>query len=264
MDKYLPDGLDFFVILSSVAGINGAPSQSSYSAASTFQDAFARWRQARGQRCISLDMGIIQDIGFIAENAESTNAMAKTTRDFKSLRQRDVRFLIKYACHPKLAPLNSPWDTQILAALTTPEYVRRKEEKEDLVWMRQPIFRHLYRMERANKQGLPSDTAAPDSVGSQIREANTVAEAAAAVIAGFSNRLARSLSVSVDDIDANRPPYTFGVDSLVAVEFRMWFATEVGSDVPVVKILSGSTVAQLCTEAAEKSSFLQKTEAQEE
>lgn len=40
-----------------------------------------------------------------------------------------------------------------------------------------------------------------------------------------------------------------GVDSLVAVEIRTWFSEEVGLDVGVLKILSGSSIEDLVDDA---------------
>lgn len=40
-----------------------------------------------------------------------------------------------------------------------------------------------------------------------------------------------------------------GIDSLVAVEIRSWFLKELNVDVPVLKIIGGDSIAELCTEA---------------
>lgn len=40
-----------------------------------------------------------------------------------------------------------------------------------------------------------------------------------------------------------------GIDSLVAVDLRAWFVTELGIDMPILKILGGSTIIDLATDA---------------
>lgn len=48
------------------------------------------------------------------------------------------------------------------------------------------------------------------------------------------------------------PLVELGIDSLVAVEVRGWFLKELKTDIPVLKVLGGGTVATLCQQALEK------------
>lgn len=59
----------------------------------------------------------------------------------------------------------------------------------------------------------------------------------------------------IEDIYTDVPIIDLGIDSLVAVEIRDWLFAEVGHDVPVLKILGGSSVKQICTEVVEDLSF---------
>ncbi|XP_044721361.1 KR domain-containing protein [Hirsutella rhossiliensis] len=258
LHSHLPPDMDFFVLLSSLAGIHGAGSQSNYAAANAFLDGFARFRHAQGQRCVSLDLGFVESIGFIAERADVAQSMAMTYLDHRALRESDLFFLLKYACNP-LLDVPSPWETQILGALTTPAFVRRGGLLQEHRWMHLPVFRHLYCMEEQGHEGSTAAGAEQvDGAAAQLRAAASVAEAAAAITGLFAKRLARSLAVPVEDIDIDRPPYAFGVDSLVAVELVGWFSNEIRADVPVVQILSRSTIAQLGLLAAEKSLHMQQ------
>jgi hypothetical protein len=254
LDKLLPDNLDFFVILSSIAGVCGAVSQSSYAGASIFQDAFARYRHARGQHCISLDLGIVQDVGYVAERVDVARFLAMSMADHKVLSEDDLHFMVKYACSPHTR-VSSPWDTQIIGALTTPSFVRRHGNLEDHAWMRMPMFCHLYQMEQEENKHSAAPLQA-NSVESQLAETKTLGEAASVITKALANRLARALAVPVEDIDVNMPPFTFGVDSLVAVELMFWFSNEIRADVPVVQILGNSSVTKLGLYAAGMSGYV--------
>lgn len=59
----------------------------------------------------------------------------------------------------------------------------------------------------------------------------------------------------IENIYTDVPIIDLGIDSLVAVEIRNWLFAEVGHDVPVLKILGGSSVKQICTEVVEDLSF---------
>lgn len=48
------------------------------------------------------------------------------------------------------------------------------------------------------------------------------------------------------------PLLELGVDSLVAVEVRSWFLKELQVDIPVLKVVGGASVAELCQKALEK------------
>ncbi|KAI1505022.1 hypothetical protein F5X99DRAFT_369235 [Biscogniauxia marginata] len=242
--------MDFFVILSSLAGILGASSQSNYAAANSFLDAFARYRHSRGERCIFLDLGILENIGYTAERIDVAQALSMTYTDHKYLHKSDLHFMLKYACNPRLS-VSSPWETQLPGALTTPAYVKRGGVIQEHGWMRLPMFCHLYQMEQ--EMMSTTTTTQIDSASSRLRAAESLMGAADVITALLVNCLARSLAVPVEDIDINRPPHAFGVDSLVAVELLHWFSTEIRTDISVVQILGNSTIAQLSILAAEKS-----------
>lgn len=53
----LPQGMDFFICLSSISGIVGSGGQANYAAANTYMDAFVRYRIMRGEKATSLDLG---------------------------------------------------------------------------------------------------------------------------------------------------------------------------------------------------------------
>lgn len=277
--------MDFFVILGSIAAFIGPASQSNYAGASAFQDAFARRRRARGEHCVTIDLGAVEGIGYIAERLDVARNVDMMFVDHKVLRERDVHFVLKWACHPGLlssraspsssraSPSSPPslWDAQIVAGLTTPAFVRKGGILQDHKWMRIPMFRHLYRMEQqasavggvahsaaAAAAGEGEDGDAAENAGVLLRSVvRSRAEAADVVTRLLARRLARSLAVPVEDIDVGRPAYAFGVDSLVAVELLFWFSTEVRADVPIVQILGSSTIAQLGVIAASKSEHLQ-------
>ncbi|KAI0199868.1 hypothetical protein F4808DRAFT_471302 [Astrocystis sublimbata] len=252
LHNYLPARLDFFVMLSSIAGVNGAASQSPYSAASIFEDAFARFRHAQGQHCVSLDLGVVRDVGYVAERVDVARFLALSMTDHKSLTEGELHFMLKYACSPSLSStMTSPWDSQIIGALTTPAFIRHRGVVEDHGWMRMPVFCHLYQMEREMKtQDRAATIAQSNSVETQLTGTKTLTEAAEVVTRALASRLARALAVTVKDIDVRKPPFTYGVDSLVAVELIFWFSNEVRADIPVIQILGNQTIAQLGSFAA--------------
>src|SRR5690349_20421129 len=62
--------LDFFIVLSSVAGAVGNRGQAAYAAANCFLNAFVQYRTNKGLPASSIDLTAVSDVGYLAENAE--------------------------------------------------------------------------------------------------------------------------------------------------------------------------------------------------
>lgn len=59
--------LDFMVFCSFQSGVFGNPSQAQYAAGNTYQDALAHYRRAQGLKVVSVNLGIMRDVGVLAE-----------------------------------------------------------------------------------------------------------------------------------------------------------------------------------------------------
>lgn len=68
LQSFFGDSLDFFILLSSECGIVGSYGQGNYSAASTFQDAFARHRFSKNLPVRTIDLGVVGSEGYTAQN----------------------------------------------------------------------------------------------------------------------------------------------------------------------------------------------------
>jgi hypothetical protein len=69
-------------------------------------------------------------------------------------------------------------------------------------------------------------------------------------------RIAKAISTSPEDIDVELPLYTYGVDSLIAVEIRNWTMTRLKSEVSIFDILSALPIKDLAAKMATGSSLL--------
>ena len=61
--------LDFMIFASSISGICGSRGQAQYDAGNTYQDSMAHYRRKLGLKAVSVDLGIVLDVGVMAGSA---------------------------------------------------------------------------------------------------------------------------------------------------------------------------------------------------
>ncbi|KAJ5516222.1 hypothetical protein N7527_007782 [Penicillium freii] len=238
LHKHLPQGMDFFILLSSLSGILGTTGQANYAAGNTFHDALARHRVGMSEKATSLDLGVCDFAGVVADSGSSGVAPV-TEAQFHAL-------LAKY-CDPRIS-LPTPLDCQTVVGLSPSALSDKKQ------WQDNPLVRHLITNE---KLGGKADSRPHSAKAGSLLQAETLADANAAVLELSTEKLSKTVSMAMADVDANTPLHQYGVDSLVAVELRDWFAEELQAELGVFEILGGATLASVSQLAAKKSNLVQ-------
>ncbi|KAF2129624.1 KR-domain-containing protein [Dothidotthia symphoricarpi CBS 119687] len=67
--------LEFFTMLSSISGLTGQPAQANYAAANVFLDNFAYYMRGLGLKGDIVDLGLIEDVGYMAEHFNLITAL---------------------------------------------------------------------------------------------------------------------------------------------------------------------------------------------
>ncbi|KAK3385761.1 polyketide synthase PksD [Podospora didyma] len=231
----LPD-LDFFVLLSSVSGVVGNPGQSNYASGCTFQDALARQRSLAGQKAISIDLGVMRSVGVVAET-EKLQQHLSSNRGFVPIEEAEFLSLLDICCDPSYRPTKPP-NSQMVMGLETPaSLLARSIEPPEI--LQRPLFARF--SHSANKDTSTSSSGGDDAAR-LFRQAESAADRTQVVVEALSKRLARTLSIKLEDVDTHQALHAYGVDSLIAVELRTWMAKEFAADVPVFEIVSGKTI----------------------
>lgn len=263
LDELFSDvDLDFFVLFSSLGFIIGNNGQSAYAAANGYLEALTRQRRSRGLSASAMHIGAIVGAGYI------TRAGQLTTTDIKvsgaiPLSVSDLHQLFAEAV--LASPADSGLDPLLVAGLRTID-----PQVDDLaIWRHNPKFSHLWvvDVQAGTEQG---GTVASSSVRAQLLESTTrdrvlchiqglyacrclfYASVANSPTDGFVARLVALLQLLPEDMDVATPLTEMGVDSLVAVSARAWFTKELGVDIPVLKILGGTSVIDLVQDAFDK------------
>ena len=108
--------------------------------------------------------------------------------------------------------------------------------------IQRPLFRHLFRIAGTAAEDSQAGSETAQDVKLLFTEAKSVPEAVTVVAEGLRVRLAKMMGLPRDDIDLQHRVESYGVDSLVAVELRYWFAKERKADIAVFEILGGATL----------------------
>jgi NADPH:quinone reductase-like Zn-dependent oxidoreductase/NAD(P)-dependent dehydrogenase (short-subunit alcohol dehydrogenase family) len=257
LDKLLPSGMDFYILLSSLSGIVGLKGQANYAAGNTFQDALARSRMERGEKVVSLDLGVMNKVGIVAEN-QDIGRLAKA--HMLSVEEEELHALLDYYCLTPAPPVESrTGGAQLLVGLPTSHFLESNGADIPSAYS-QPLFSRLRVVDRNDETGSSSGKTASQSVtdySRQFKAANSSAEAAAVVVDGLVKKLSQTLSMSAEELDPTKSLQQYSVDSLIAVEIRNWFAKEFASNVAIFTFLGAPSILAVGTLVTDASTLRQ-------
>jgi zearalenone synthase (highly reducing iterative type I polyketide synthase) len=249
LSRRLPD-VDFFITLSSFAGVFGNRGQANYAAAGAYEDALAHYRRAHGQHGLTLDLGIMREIGVLAETgitdslAEWEEPYGIREKEFHALMQRAITGDVTNTVSPQLITGLATGGSAIAAGITMPFYL------EDA------------RFAILEKTGIQGQNSAASngsaSIQALVSQAKSLTEATELVLDALVQRVAKILHTSTSEIDTNRFLHSYGIDSLVAIEVVNWALKEIKSTITVFDVLAAVPITTTASKIAAKSTLLSK------
>lgn len=253
LHKHLPQDMDFFIMLSSICGIVGNRGQSNYAAGNNFQDALATYRRARGMAASCLDLGNILSVGYIAENAATLNANPMFFFAHDGVREEEfLSFVEFHVDHPRAANVGK---AQVAVGLATSADFRMRGLPEP-TFMKTPLFAQLRSAGGAGAGGASAEDEGGVSVANALKFAEGLDAAAELVRDALVRRLSRTMTIPVDEIDVGKPIHAYGVDSLVAMEFRNYIGSDCGCEIAVLDIMGNKSIEVLSRDIAKGSRFV--------
>ena len=161
------------------------------------------------------------------------------------IREDEIHALLEYLMDSQHAA-----PAQLVSGLTSMETYRSRGAPAP-TYIGYPLFTHLSSVTTQRSAG--ADGSGGPAVEALLATASTLEEAAEIVTKAVVAKLASLLSVTVNDIAADRSVSANGVDSLVAMEFRTFLAREVKADVPVLDIMGTLSIRDLSKKIAGES-----------
>lgn len=250
--------LDFFVGFASGSGIIGQSGQANYAAGNTFNDAFVQYRQSLGMHASVLDIGVVEDIGYVSENPQILENLRAAA--FHLLSEMDLLESLHLMISRGLSPApalpsrTEPFCNVAQVTLGMRTELPLADPNNRCSWKRDPRMA-AYRGSGATTVSQRSST---DEGLMRFMSAASVdpsrlqtEEAMEFLVDHIRERVLGFLMVPDKDLDINTTLNDTGLDSLVAIELRNWWRQNLGSDISVLELLNAS-VKQLGGIAVER------------
>ncbi|KAL8872489.1 MAG: hypothetical protein Q9174_001891 [Haloplaca sp. 1 TL-2023] len=239
--------LDFFVMLASASGIIGYPGQSAYAASNTFLDSFARYRKRLGLPASTIDIGVVEDVGYVAENMEKIPEIGALA--FDRVSEAELQALVKAAM---TNPIEGCDFQQTITGLGSEPGIKTPG------WMMDPKFAHLLHEHQAS--ATPADQNDNRGLSTQqlLKQAGTLEMAIRIVCEALCQRLSSILKIPAEDVDVKEPVVAYGLDSLAAVELRNWITSGLQANVPLIELMNSPSIDHLSGRIVSKSRLVDR------
>ncbi|TVY85232.1 Highly reducing polyketide synthase FUM1 [Lachnellula suecica] len=253
---YQKEPLHFFFLFSSLSGFGGQPGQANYASANAFLDAFVQCRHSLGLPASVLDIGAMDDVGYLSQNTEILESLRATA--LHVLYEQDfldsLQLMINRSFGKKTKSSRYVSRSQVAIGVRSSLPLSAKNNRT--LWKRDPrmaVYRNLESQDtsitattsdNSLKQFLRDASTNPSSLSSDESVA-LLAKEIGETLFGFMMR-------SNDDLDLNVPLGSLGVDSLVSIELRNWFRQKVGVEFTVLEIIGSGCLLALGKQTSAK------------
>jgi acyl carrier protein len=220
--------LDFFVLYSSATTLFGNPGQGNYVAANFALEALARLRRAQGLPATCVGWGAIDDVGYLARNAQVKEALQSRMGGaaLQSSAALDALEGMLVADRSDLGVLDLEWRSlsRFLPTAASPKFsilARAGGEGESEEEGVQDLRRLLMTLPEAELHGTVIDL--------------------------LKVEIGEILRIAPEKIDPNLSMQHMGLDSLMGVELAVAVENRFGTRLPVMALSDSPTVAKLAS-----------------
>ncbi|MEM7269979.1 MAG: SDR family NAD(P)-dependent oxidoreductase, partial [Pseudomonadota bacterium] len=218
--------LDFFVMFSSVASVMGSPGQSNYASANAFMDGLAHYRRQQGLAATTINWGPWADVGMAASDVVLQRLMKDGWQPMNASQGCDfISHLLTARDLPQAAVIPVDWA----------QFVQRIPGASD--------WSTLALLIPAGGAGALTPSSA-DAAADRVKAA-APKERVDLISSYLLERIAQTLRVPAADLDEFAELSALGVDSLTAVELRIWVQGDLDVDLAVEQLFTTPSIREL-------------------
>ncbi|RYP24614.1 hypothetical protein DL765_000440 [Monosporascus sp. GIB2] len=248
--------LDFFTMLSSISGVIGNKGQANYAAGNTFLDAFASYRHSLGLVANTVDLGAVQDVGYVAEAGNSLESRFDR-RQWTPINEGSLRRILTYSFlqQDRRHPINPISSAQLITGIAYP----LQPSSSDLT--DEARFGYLFGGSDDNDGATHDGSGDKDEADEAARAFRLMVQhltagadtspLAKAAVALFSAQITKLLRLE-NEVEPGKPLAAYGLDSLSAVEIRGWARVKLGVELSTFDITNASSIFALCEKMVTK------------
>jgi len=239
-DREATERLDFFLMTSSVSGSVGTATEGNYCAANFFLDAFARYRKSLGLSATSLGLGMISEVGYLHENPEIEALLLR--KGIQAINEDELIQIVDLALNNQALIIPGFYqDPQASSHFLTGleplglKELRKRGFEGNHMTLRDSRASLLARALDDSAGTLQKRPSASAELTTALAKENSMHDALVSMICGrFSNLILASLA----KIELHKPLAAYGMDSMLAAEFRTWIYHALKIDIPFLELLS--------------------------
>ncbi|KAJ9306417.1 hypothetical protein DTO217A2_4156 [Paecilomyces variotii] len=242
--------LDFFLMFSSVSGIVGQAGQANYASGNSFLDAFAQYRNDMGLAASVVDMGAVEEVGWISEHQGMMGKMSRS--GFKPVSEQEVIDAMAIAMLAHNKPDQAAKKVLATSSKNNFYFLHKNTFLVGLallIPLHDPsnyvIWKKDRRMASYHNNSVVGITAgSTDVLKSLLANAQAdpsilkSAEASKLFAVEIGKKLLDLLLKPQEDLNTSLPLLDLGLDSLVALELRAWIKQVLAFDLPVLEMMS--------------------------
>ncbi|THW29997.1 polyketide synthase [Aureobasidium pullulans] len=232
--------LDFFIALSSVAGVVGNRGQAAYAAANVFLDTFMAHRNAQGLPGTSLDLTAVSDVGYLADNSERAADVLRNLGG-ETIEESEILGLLTAAVTGKIS------NNHVITGL-------KIQPGSAPFWSHDAKFSNLLAaaVSQTSQEGGNANVPLPQA----LKTAGSSDKALEVLYAALVTKLAAVLMLSVEEMEPSAAVASYSLDSLAAIEVRNWIAREADANVQVLELLTSPSLMELAKLILKKSKLV--------
>jgi zearalenone synthase (highly reducing iterative type I polyketide synthase) len=250
LHKWLPQDMDFFVMLDSTSRCTSKPPSRNCTRGNIFQEALARQRRGQGLHAVAV---VVQQAGPHMRPIDQADSLATPgERGMAGLSEPQFRAIMKAAMLGTYGQGNA-MPAQLVVSVVSGDGPHHEQNGPSTA-SNGPRLESLTKTHRGQSVNWwASEDLGKNDLEARLRQCKTLPEASKMIEETICEFLARRLTMTASDMDTHRPLSSYGVDSQMAAEMRALVKQRVQADIGLFEFLAGGHISALAVKIAESS-----------